>query len=89
MLSELYGQSQFQYFSKTIPKEGKCNHGRCFNVFIIKFDRAFRHQSVLGKLSRKKYFRKVFQSIERANNKIWGARITRVKQMIFSGGILR
>ena len=43
MLSELYGQSQFQYFSKTIPEEGKCNHGRCFDVFIIKFDKAFKH----------------------------------------------
>ena len=35
---------------------------------------------------KKTNFRKMFQSIERANNKIWGARITRVKQMIFSGG---
>ena len=47
-------------------------------------------QSVLGNLSRKKtHFRKMFQIIELTNNKIWGACITRVKQMIFSGGILR
>ena len=49
MLSELYGQSQFQYFSKTIPEEGKCNHGRCFDVFIIKFDKAFKHAVCLWK----------------------------------------